>query len=179
MSASRQASHTGLCRDCRQEFMWVRLPAGNFMPVDPEIDLTGNVAAMRDGTGTLVGHVISRQHPAMPYERLYRPHAATCTARKATAAAHTKAVADGTVVDLAAARSRRRALPPRPARPATPVVMNRSTPMRSNPRAGDIGEVEREVQFEPLPDAQPVQEPQPDAPDLPVAPAEDPDLVPA
>ena len=92
----------GHCRRCPATVLWVVLPGGARMPVDPYVDPAGNLAAMRDARGVWVGHVLKKTERPLPYERLFVPHFATC----APTVAHRQAVRDGRVVDLAQRRRR-------------------------------------------------------------------------
>lgn len=69
---------TSRCRACPAEVLWVRMPSGRVMPVDPVPDDEGNVAAMRDGHGVWLGHVLKADERARPYEKRFMPHFATC-----------------------------------------------------------------------------------------------------
>jgi hypothetical protein len=95
----------GHCRACPSTVLWVRMPTGSLMPVDPTPDDEGTVAAMRDGRGVWVGHVLTKDERPMPYEKRFMTHFATCDA----VAARKSAIADGSVIDLrAVARQRGR-----------------------------------------------------------------------
>lgn len=69
----------GRCWCCPQPVLWVRMPSGKLMPCDPEPDDAGNVAAMRVGRGVWVGHVLHGDERALPYEKRFMPHFATCS----------------------------------------------------------------------------------------------------
>lgn len=84
------------CGRCAEPVLWVRLPTGRAMPVDLEPDPAGTVAVRRDATGRHLGHVVSKELPAMPYETLHVTHFATC----APTVAHLQGVRDGQVIDL-------------------------------------------------------------------------------
>lgn len=49
-----------------------------FIPVEPVPDSEGNVCAMRDDRGRLIGWPVSRENPPRPPGRLYMPHPAIC-----------------------------------------------------------------------------------------------------
>ncbi len=95
------------CPRCQARVLWVVLPSGKRMPVDDVVDPAGTVAVMRDGRGTHVGRVVTRELPVLPIERAHVTHFATCTptiAHRDVVSAHHRAVADGSVIEL----SRRR-----------------------------------------------------------------------
>jgi hypothetical protein len=77
--------------------LWVRMPSGRLMPCDPVPDDAGNVAAMRDGRGVWVGHVLTKDERPAPFEKRLMPHVATCGPVND---AREQALAAGTVVDL-------------------------------------------------------------------------------
>lgn len=95
---------TSACRACRATVLWVRMPSGKLMPVDPVPDDEGNVAAMRDGRGVWVGHVLKADERTAPYEKRFMPHFATC---RVVNDARDKAIASGDVVDITIRRQRR------------------------------------------------------------------------
>lgn len=66
------------CRACSGQVLWVTLPSGKRMPVDPEPDDDGNVAAYRDARGVWVGHVLRADERTAPFEKRFVPHFATC-----------------------------------------------------------------------------------------------------
>lgn len=65
------------CRYCHATIRFVRLDTGKAIPVNPQPDNTGTVAADWQGT-TLVGYVTSRTKPLRDGYRLYRAHRADC-----------------------------------------------------------------------------------------------------
>lgn len=85
--------------------LWVRMPSGANMPVDPVPDEAGNVAAMRDGRGVWVGRVMRKNESDEPYEKRFMPHRATC--QRAMGGAREQAIASGAVIDLDARRQGR------------------------------------------------------------------------
>ena len=93
----------GSCRRCRAVVLWVVLPSGKTMPVDPTPDPAGTVAVMRDPALGYVGRVVTTAVPARHFEHLHTTHFATC----APTVAHRQGLRDGTVVDLQRARQSR------------------------------------------------------------------------
>lgn len=91
------------CKACATTVLWVRMPSGKVMPVNPVPDDEGNVTAMRDGRGVWVGHVLKADERPMPYEKRFMPHFATCGAVEA----RKQAIAAGSVVDLVAVARQR------------------------------------------------------------------------
>lgn len=91
------------CRACRATVLWVRMPSGKVMPVDPEPDDDGNVAAMRDGRGVWIGHVLAAGERTLPYEKRFMTHFATCP----PVIARREAVKTGAVIDINARRRTR------------------------------------------------------------------------
>lgn len=78
------------CRDCGAPVLFVRMePSGRLMPVDPDVDPAGTVAAMRDVSGNLAGDFAAAGTPAPPGHRRYVTHFATCRARRAESTART------------------------------------------------------------------------------------------
>lgn len=79
MGSICQLSHarTGVCR---ADILWLVLDTGKRMPVDAAPNDDGNVAAMRNVTGTWLGHVLRAGEAPTPGERKYMPHFATCQA---------------------------------------------------------------------------------------------------
>lgn len=72
----------GECRDCGVPIRFVRLPTGRLIPINPQENTGGSVAASLSGDH-LVGFVISKDNqpgPMTPYR--FMPHAATCSERK-------------------------------------------------------------------------------------------------
>jgi hypothetical protein len=78
----------GRCPDCRKPVLWTRtLPGattagGKRLAVDPVPDAAGNTAVRRDGTTAWVSRRVTEQQPLMGYERLHKPHVATCPAQQ-------------------------------------------------------------------------------------------------
>ena len=67
------------CRTCQAPIRFVKLASGKAMPVNPQPNPEGNVAARLVGGG-LHGHVISRDHPAPKVGHRFVAHYATCEA---------------------------------------------------------------------------------------------------
>jgi hypothetical protein len=59
------------------------------MPLNPNPDPDGNVAAYRDATGRLVGRMVGKGGEHLGYERLMMPHFATCGKRTEPSPAET------------------------------------------------------------------------------------------
>lgn len=95
------------CQHCAEPIVFAITAAGRRQPLNPDPDPAGNVAVLRDATGTLRARVPSPDLPLMGYERLHMPHAATCTRTRRRPAASPSLPAG--VVDLATYRTRRKA----------------------------------------------------------------------
>lgn len=61
--------------------LFVRLPSGKTMPVNPDEDPDGTVAVFRDAAGVWVGRVLNADDKPDAWERLHVTHFATCTAK--------------------------------------------------------------------------------------------------
>lgn len=83
--ALRRAAPLAECRDCHLPIRFVRITTtGSAMPVNPQPDERGNVAARITG-GRLTGFVISNDHRPGPLDPLrFMPHHATCEAKQRT-----------------------------------------------------------------------------------------------
>jgi hypothetical protein len=66
------------CRRCNETVRWTTSEAGKTFLVDPSPHPDGNTAVMRDAGGVLRSRRISKNSPALPWERVMMPHAATC-----------------------------------------------------------------------------------------------------
>ena len=88
------------CRHCSGPILWVTLDTGKRMPVDPEPDDEGTVAAHRDHRGDWVGHVLTADQRTAGYEQRFVTHFATCAPVIAQRQAHRDGVAAGKVVPL-------------------------------------------------------------------------------
>lgn len=69
------------CHDCRRPILWTITEAGKRLAVDAEPDPAGNAAIWRDGTGALRSRRPSAELPLTGWERLHKPHVATCPAQ--------------------------------------------------------------------------------------------------
>lgn len=71
------------CDDCFARIRWAITVNGRRQAVNADPDETGNLAAHRDGTGTLKVRVLSAERPTLEHaEWQAMPHAATCTSRR-------------------------------------------------------------------------------------------------
>lgn len=95
----------GYCRTCRRPILIAVTAAGRMQPLNPDPDPAGNVALYRDASGTWRARVPNAELPALPYERVHMPHAATC--KGAPTRAQPAALPAG-VVSLAEHRRTRR-----------------------------------------------------------------------
>ncbi|MCX5326355.1 hypothetical protein [Streptomyces sp. NBC_00120] len=66
------------CPQCRRPVLWTTTEAGRRLAVDTEPDTDGNTAVYRNGTGTWVSRRPTEELPVMAWERLHKPHVATC-----------------------------------------------------------------------------------------------------
>ncbi|MFD8774546.1 hypothetical protein [Streptomyces sp. NPDC059916] len=66
------------CPQCRGPVLWTTTEAGRRLAVDTEPDTDGNAAVYRNGTGTWVSRRPTEELPVMAWERLHKPHVATC-----------------------------------------------------------------------------------------------------
>lgn len=71
-----------VCADCRQPILWTRTEAGKALAVDPVPHPEGNAAVRRDGTGAWLSRRPNDELPLCGYERLHKPHIATCPSRQ-------------------------------------------------------------------------------------------------
>ncbi|WP_062214715.1 hypothetical protein [Streptomyces sp. NBRC 109706] len=72
-----------LCRRCLAPVAVTTTEAGRMLLIDPTPDPQyGNTAVHRDATGRLRSRRITAERPAMPWERVCVPHAATCAANQ-------------------------------------------------------------------------------------------------
>ncbi|MEU3162224.1 hypothetical protein ACPCAJ_21260 [Streptomyces griseoincarnatus] len=69
------------CRDCRRPILWTITEAGKRLAVDPDPDPAGNTAVRCDGTGAWRSRRPTQELPLMGWERLHKPHVATCPKR--------------------------------------------------------------------------------------------------
>ncbi|PSK52411.1 hypothetical protein B0E38_04737 [Streptomyces sp. 111WW2] len=70
------------CGACGSDVLWTITDAGKRLAVNARPDPEGNTAAYRDGTGTWRSRRPTDELPMAPWERLYMPHVATCSARR-------------------------------------------------------------------------------------------------
>ncbi|WP_267244390.1 hypothetical protein [Streptomyces sp. PR69] len=70
------------CPACRQPIRWTTTQAGRHLAVDPTPDLDGNTAVWRDGTGAWRSRRPTTELPLNGWERLHKPHVATCPANQ-------------------------------------------------------------------------------------------------
>ena len=95
----------GTCTACRQPVRWSKTARGKSQALNPEPDEQGNVAAYCDGLGVWRSRVPTTELPAAAHERIFMPHAATCTATKRDLPQHRLPAG---VTSLAARRRTRR-----------------------------------------------------------------------
>ncbi|MFE0036799.1 hypothetical protein [Streptomyces sp. NPDC059015] len=70
------------CPDCRRPIRWTTTEAGKRLAVDPDPHPDGNTAIWRDGTGATRSRRPTAELPLCGWERLHKPHVATCPARQ-------------------------------------------------------------------------------------------------
>lgn len=110
----------GICDLCDKEIMWGRTTAnGRPMPLDPVPCADGNVAVYTDATNRLNARVLKQGEAPESYEKLVKPHFATCPRYPAVLEARKQQKRDAAV---------RRA--PRPAEPLPANVINIRTARR-------------------------------------------------
>lgn len=95
----------GLCGQCGQLVRWSTTAAGKRQALNPDPDEQGNVAAYCDGLGAWRSRVPTAELPQAGHERIFMPHAATCTAAKRNRPQHQLPAG---VVSLAARRRTKR-----------------------------------------------------------------------
>lgn len=95
---------TKTCKDCGAEIVFAKTNKGHWMPLDPQPNPAGNVAAYRDIESVVRCRVVTQAEPILPYEHPAMPHKATCAGPPA---APPITNADGTL-SLSAARQKRR-----------------------------------------------------------------------
>jgi hypothetical protein len=70
------------CPDCLQRVNWALTAANRkWLALNPLPDPAGNQAAYRDGTGRWLTRQVSDTELLKGWEKRYKPHLATCTAR--------------------------------------------------------------------------------------------------
>lgn len=96
------------CGTCGAAVYLTITEAGKRLPVDARPDPAGNTAVYRDGTGTWRSRRPTAELPLAGWERLHKPHVATCGGgRGRPASVRPARVLPEGVVDLTARRSRR------------------------------------------------------------------------
>ncbi|MFS4107506.1 hypothetical protein [Streptomyces sp. PD-S100-1] len=70
-----------ICADCHRPIIWTITEARKRLAVDPDPDPAGNTAIHRDGTGAWRSRRPTAELPINGWERLHKPHVATCPAR--------------------------------------------------------------------------------------------------
>ncbi|MEU2265021.1 hypothetical protein ABZ568_00905 [Streptomyces olindensis] len=75
----RSPSH---CQACRAPIRWTVTDRGKRLAVDAEPHPDGNTAVYRDGRGTWLSRRPTTELPIAPWEKLHKPHVATCAARQ-------------------------------------------------------------------------------------------------
>lgn len=66
------------CRICGAAIRWTVTEARKRLAVDVAPDPGGNTAVSRDGRGVWLSRRPTEELPVAPYERLHKPHVATC-----------------------------------------------------------------------------------------------------
>lgn len=99
------------CRLCGGAVLWTITEAGARLLVDAEPAPDGNTAVHRDATGTRRSRRPSADMPVMGWERLHKPHVATCPGRRPPAASPRPGALPAGVADLAAYRRKSRGRP--------------------------------------------------------------------
>lgn len=72
-------SHCGLCGAA---IRWTITEGRKRLAVDAEPHPDGNTAVSRDGRGTWLSRRPTEELPLAPYEKLHKPHVATCQGRQ-------------------------------------------------------------------------------------------------
>lgn len=70
------------CGDCGAAIRWTITEGRKRLAVDAEPHSDGNTAVSRDGRGTWLSRRPTEELPVAPYERLHKPHVATCKGRQ-------------------------------------------------------------------------------------------------
>ncbi|MFE0766115.1 hypothetical protein [Streptomyces smyrnaeus] len=97
------------CPQCGRAVLWTVTEAGKRLLVDADPDPDGNTAVYQDGTGTYRSRRPSADLPVMGWERLHKPHVATCTpATRPAPGRPAPAVLPAGVADLTAYRRKTR-----------------------------------------------------------------------
>ena len=69
----------GTCAGCGAPILWAVTLNAKRMPLNPDPDELGNVAAYLDDQRTLRCRVLGPTQQPAPHEKRYMPHWATCT----------------------------------------------------------------------------------------------------
>lgn len=86
MNQHRQPHLRPCTRDgCARTILWAKTELARPMPLDPEPNEAGNVAAYKNHAGNWYARVLRKDEQPYPYEARYMPHFATCTAAKVPA----------------------------------------------------------------------------------------------
>ena len=67
------------CPQCGGAVLWTVTEAGKRLLIDAASNPEGNTAVYQDGTGTHRSRRPSAELPVMGWERLHKPHVASCT----------------------------------------------------------------------------------------------------
>ncbi|MBC9729905.1 hypothetical protein [Streptomyces sp. TRM68367] len=70
------------CTACGAPIRWTITEARKRLAVDVEPHPDGNTAVSRDGRGTWLSRRPTQELPLAPWEKLHKPHVATCTGRQ-------------------------------------------------------------------------------------------------
>ncbi|MFJ1528213.1 hypothetical protein ACIOFV_07255 [Streptomyces mirabilis] len=70
------------CPTCGAEIRWTVTEARKRLAVDAEPHPDGNTAVSRDGRGTWLSRRPTEELPLAGYEKLHKPHPATCKGRQ-------------------------------------------------------------------------------------------------
>lgn len=68
------------CRGCGDPIRWTVTEGRKRLAVDLEPHPSGNTAVSRDGRGVWLSRRPTEDLPCAPYERMHKPHVATCRA---------------------------------------------------------------------------------------------------
>lgn len=66
------------CTACGAQIRWTITEARKRLAVDAAPDPDGNTAVSRDGRGTWLSRRPTEELPLAPFEKLHKPHVATC-----------------------------------------------------------------------------------------------------
>lgn len=98
---------TARCLTCHRPVLWTITDAGKRLAVDPEPHPDGNTAVYRDGLGVFRSRRPTEELPATAWEKVYKPHVATCPARPGKPAPVRPETLPPGVADLSAFRRTR------------------------------------------------------------------------